>query len=314
MKINEARIFLSYARKDVAEVNALYDQLKRMGFSPWQDHKDILPGQKWLDAIFKAIRESPFFLACLSNNSVNKRGVIQREVNEALDILREKLSEDIYLIPVRLEECPVPEELTKFQWVDLFEHDGFDKLIKALRHGLKQLGISAPLNLRSQPNDNLSPAEAAQMIRERNFYDRKWWPNGRGLHHEYEPKTINGNKVIVDHTTGLMWQQAGSDRFNYEKAEAYIKRLNRDEFAGFSNWRLPTLEEAMSLMEARQNQDNGLYVHSLFNKQQRWIWTADKHNLSDVLYVIFYDEGFFNLDNRPNNYYVRAVRSESHIS
>lgn len=128
MKINEARIFLSYARKDVAEVNALYDQLKRMGFSPWQDHKDILPGQKWLDAIFKAIRESPFFLACLSNNSVNKRGVIQREVNEALDILREKLSEDIYLIPVRLEECPVPEELTKFQWVDLFEHDGFDKL------------------------------------------------------------------------------------------------------------------------------------------------------------------------------------------
>jgi hypothetical protein len=64
------------------------------------DKKDILPGERWKSSIRKAVRDSDFFLACLSANSINKRGWIQKEIKDALDIWQEKLEDDIYLIPV----------------------------------------------------------------------------------------------------------------------------------------------------------------------------------------------------------------------
>jgi len=131
-----AQIFLCYARLDQQQVEGLYNRLSDSGFKPWMDKKDILPGEKWELAIQKAIRSSDFFLACLSANSVNRRGVIQKEIKEALDIWKEKLDSDIYLIPVRLEDCEVPESLRCFQWVNLFEEDGWERLVKAIQIGM----------------------------------------------------------------------------------------------------------------------------------------------------------------------------------
>jgi hypothetical protein len=131
-----AQIFLSYARKDEKQVKKLYQRLSAAGFKPWMDIEDLLPGEIWKSRIPQAIRESDFFLACLSGNSVNKRGWIQREIEDALDIWQEKLDSDIYLIPARLEDCEVPERLSDFQWVDLFEEDGWTRLVEAIREGM----------------------------------------------------------------------------------------------------------------------------------------------------------------------------------
>jgi len=133
-----ARIFLCYARSDQQKVIELYQKLSGAGLNPWMDIKNILPGELWESAIQKAIRASDFFLACLSRNSVNRRGQIQKEISEALNIWNEKLESDIYLIPVRLEECEVPERLQSFQWVDLFMGDGFTQLMKALQAGIER--------------------------------------------------------------------------------------------------------------------------------------------------------------------------------
>jgi len=130
------RIFLSYARPDEEKVNKLYQKLSEAGFKPWMDRKDILPGENWQLKIQKAIRESDFFLACLTGNSVDKRGFLQRENRYALDIWQELLDSDIYIIPVRLEECEVPESLRGFQYVDIFEEDGWTRLVKALQVGM----------------------------------------------------------------------------------------------------------------------------------------------------------------------------------
>jgi hypothetical protein len=52
--------------------------------------------------------------------------------------------------------------------------------------------------------------------------------------------------VVVDTLTGLMWQQSGSKKVkSYKEAKEYIKKLNKKQFAGYNNWRLPTLEEAV---------------------------------------------------------------------
>ncbi len=138
------RIFLSYARQDAKQVDAFYKKLAKAKFTPWMDKKDILAGQKWLPRIQQAIKRSDFFVICLSRNSVEKRGVLQEEIRTALEIWRQKLVSDVYFIPVRLEDCQVPEDLGEFEWVDLFEKDGWMRLVNAIQAQMK-VEASAPL-------------------------------------------------------------------------------------------------------------------------------------------------------------------------
>ena len=133
-----AQIFLSYAREDKEEIESLYQKLSDAGFKPWVDTKDILPGEQWKSSIQRALQRSDFFLACLSKNSVNKRGWIQKEIKEALDIWQGMLDSDIYLVPVRLEDCDAPDRLRDFQWVNLFEEDGWTRLVEAIQMGIER--------------------------------------------------------------------------------------------------------------------------------------------------------------------------------
>lgn len=113
---NSPRIFLSYTRKDGANVKALYQRLKSAGYHPWMDIEDILAGQDWEQVLIQAINDATFFLACLSTNSIDHRGVVQEEIKQALQVWRRKLDDDIYFIPIRLDDCQVPEALAKFNW------------------------------------------------------------------------------------------------------------------------------------------------------------------------------------------------------
>jgi hypothetical protein len=126
-------IFLCHAKEDKARVIELYHQLKAAGYHPWLDKYDLLPGQDWWTEIEKIISD-PYNLVvvCLSKNSTTKRGVVQQELANALDVLKKMPEDTIYLIPARLEPCQVPKRLSHLHWVDLFEPDGFEKLKQAL--------------------------------------------------------------------------------------------------------------------------------------------------------------------------------------
>lgn len=90
-------------------------------------------------------------------------------------------------------------------------------------------------------------------------------------------------------------------------AEKYILDLNNQNFGGYSDWRLPTLEEAMALMEP-QEKDDGLHIDKVFDKKQDWIWTSSKPSAGVAWKVDFYYGGCFT-SNVNLNSYVRAVRS-----
>lgn len=133
------KVFLCYARPDRDRVDQLYENLSLAGLEPWMDTHRLLPGEKWERAIRKTIREADFFVVCISKKSVNRRGFMQKEIRMALDIWDEKLEDDIYLIPARLEDCDIPDErLRSAQWVDLFHPDGLQKLIQALQVGMNR--------------------------------------------------------------------------------------------------------------------------------------------------------------------------------
>jgi len=125
-------IFISYAREDEVKVTNLYRSLKKAGFNPWLDQFDILPGKNWEDEIRKSIKSATIFLACLSSNSIYKRGIVQKELKLALDVLNEFPDNEVYFIPLRLDDCEVPEKISKLQWIDLFKPDGYQRLFDSL--------------------------------------------------------------------------------------------------------------------------------------------------------------------------------------
>ncbi|MBC8447787.1 MAG: TIR domain-containing protein [Chloroflexi bacterium] len=125
-------IFISYAREDEDKARALYGELKSRGYQPWIDKEDILPGKEWDLTIRQRLRESDFLVVCLSRKAITKRGYFQKEIRMALDIAQEMPEGSIFLIPARLEATKVPESIAMYQYVDLFNPDGFDKLIRAI--------------------------------------------------------------------------------------------------------------------------------------------------------------------------------------
>lgn len=51
----------------------------------------------------------------------------------ALDVAEEIPEDVIFIIPARIDNCDVPDRLSKYHWVDLFESDGYGKLIESLK-------------------------------------------------------------------------------------------------------------------------------------------------------------------------------------
>lgn len=154
----------------------------------------------------------------------------------------------------------------------------------------------------------LSTDSAKSMLKDNGFFASDWNKSAMGIPNNYELQ--HNGEVVFDSASGLTWQQSGSDEYmRYERAKLYVADLNRKRVAGYSDWRLPTLEEAMSLMEPKTNSD-GLYIGSKFDSKQKWICTSDIERASSVWVVdflygdCFYDYGSYFL----GGYYVRAVR------
>lgn len=126
-------IFLSCASEDLDKVSMLHQRLASERFSPWLYSKDLYPGQQWKFKIAETIESSAFFLFCLSNAALAKTGFVHNEVRQALDIQNKLPESRIFLIPVRLEDCPLPQTLQHLVRADLFAADGYCKLLEALR-------------------------------------------------------------------------------------------------------------------------------------------------------------------------------------
>jgi hypothetical protein len=135
----QPRIFLAYVQEDLRAVRRLYRDLKRAGFQPWLDKEKLMPGQNWPRSIDRAIEVSDFFMPCFSKCAVLKRGVFQSELRFALDCAAKLPLDDMFVIPVRLEECILPDRITrKIQHVDLFPNwaDGLTEIHRAIDHEL----------------------------------------------------------------------------------------------------------------------------------------------------------------------------------
>lgn len=130
------RVFIAYVEEDLKTARKLYEIFSKRGFSAWLDKKRLMPGQNWPRAIESAIQTSDFFVACFSRRSTSKRGSFHSELRYALSCAAKIPLDEIFFIPLRLDECVVPARIAKrVQYVDLFPdwHAGVRNVIRVMR-------------------------------------------------------------------------------------------------------------------------------------------------------------------------------------
>ena len=163
-----------------------------------------------------------------------------------------------------------------------------------LRSSYKKLSVS---EVQSMPNVSIRKKD------EWGFYGHST------INHDYNLKAVSGDVVVVDNATGLMWHQSGSDDWmSWDEAKEWVEDLNSEEgYAGYQDWRLPTVDEAVSLLESSEK-NGDLYIDPVFSKKQRWIWTGDSKAGSQSAWFVRFINGFVNWYYYFNGS-VRPVRS-----
>lgn len=122
------------------------------------------------------------------------------------------------------------------------------------------------------PNEHsfINDGEITSVMEKWNFFDGDYNTEGSFENSLVDP---GDGRVVVDQRTGLMWQRAGLDITSVRSMQRKIAQLNKDGFAGFHDWRMPTMEEAMSLMEKDANSKD-IHLNLCFSKEQPFIFVA----------------------------------------
>ncbi len=111
-------------------------------------------------------------------------------------------------------------------------------------------------------------ADVVALIREYNFFDTERNPAGG-----FSICLVdNGdNQTVTDLQTGLMWQREGIDIMSHRSMRKAIARINKEGFAGFHDWRLPSMAEALSLMRDKKGRQHQ-YLPACFSDEQPFIF------------------------------------------
>ena len=157
---------------------------------------------------------------------------------------------------------------------------------EAMETGLPKKGASLPplekVSLRAV-GIVLTEQEVAGLAAQHNFYDSRHNPQGNFSNVLVD----NGDGLTVtDQVTGLMWQRGGCDLSAIRNVQKYVAELNRRRFAGFADWRLPTMEEAFSLLEPRGN-EKGVHLHPCFSREQPFVFLADQRKPGGYWFMDF---------------------------
>jgi hypothetical protein len=127
------KIFLSYPRENIDIAEEIYNFLTECDIGVWFDKKALILGQDWDRERLSAQKESDQMILIYSIYTKEKSGVIQREIKDALDIIRDKPPQSQYLLPVKVGNISVPNEILRFQYIEYGDLNWKSYLISAIK-------------------------------------------------------------------------------------------------------------------------------------------------------------------------------------
>jgi serine/threonine protein kinase len=180
-----------------------------------------------------------------------------------------------------------------------------NKMLNSCTHWVESASrtsaMDTPLHVLRQVPAKIAPHAA------RDFFnlDELWRPR-RFILNDF---VDNGDGTVSHKATGLRWQKAGSERtMTWEEAHGYVGQLNRDCYAGDSHWRLPTVEELMSLLIPVPHPDD-YCIEPIFGRDRKWLWSADRRSFSAAWHVSVH-MGYVSWQDFTCRFFARAVSSE----
>ena len=163
------------------------------------------------------------------------------------------------------------------------------------------------ITLRDTPDLSFHETEVYNMIKDRNFFSKIRHQSGE-FPNDF---TDNGDRTVTDRVTGLMWQKESTpSEVTFGAASDYVKALNSERFGGYTNWRLPTIEELCSLMEPIQDK-RGQYIDPVFVGNNYSCWSCDQVTQGGfmLVHIAHFGRGDAETSSPMQRRFVRAVRS-----
>jgi len=290
-------IFLSYSTKDRDRLKPLVAALEQLGWSVFWDHQTVPIGKHWQNVIGQAIRDSRCVVVAWSKHSAQSEWVIE----EALEGKKRGV-----LLPIRLDTVDIPFGFGLFQagdftrWGDTANHPEFTKLvgeIQVLLGARKTVTVVEPITPK--------PIQAPPVTMSGHY-------------------RINGDGTVTDTNTKLMWKrcsegQSGNDcsgeadRYTWNDAMAkfgkgvsFLGLGKKVSFAGYNDWRIPTIDELRTLVDKSQRPTIDQVAFP--NTPAYLYWSSSTKDASFAWFVYFNGGGDY-WDDRLNGGAVRLVRS-----
>ncbi len=228
---------------------------------------------------------------CLMERGVKYAEVIA-EIKAPLDLIRECVKNHG---KTSFYERSLAIDARIKQWlIDTVLDDGDARLVEPIRTRVvaEDMGPQLPVWDGQLVSENgvdlpagrveLDDREVVEAIKKWGFYDLERNPDGSFENALYD----SGSGTLVDLRTGLMWQSGGIDITSHRLMEKRVVELNDNGYAGFHDWRLPSLEEAMSLMNDSAN-FKGDYLNPNFSKEQPFIFVSATRKPGGYWFVDF---------------------------
>jgi hypothetical protein len=182
-------------------------------------------------------------------------------------------------------EKAIPTFLDEARLIRIWDFDAnWRQVHECLYTSARSAGLPVPMLLRSKPRTDYDESAAHQMIIRRNFFSCSHNKDGRPA--AATLNTLLNGALVEDRSSGRLWTRSCSAPVPYigqTRAHMVAWKANADRLGGADDWRLPTLEEAMSLM-TREKNAKGVFISNDFS-DDGYVLTCDTH-------VAFSGQGF----------------------
>jgi TIR domain len=165
--------FISYATVDSTRVDQLQEVFEEAGIPVWRDRTNLWPGEDWRIKIRRAITDDTLaFIACFSTASLAREKSYQNEeLNLAIEQLRMRRPDNPWLIPVRLDECEIPDidlgggrTLSSIQRADLFGDESAHSTARLIETILRIIGQCYPTAVDARPISKPAPSTTGVLL------------------------------------------------------------------------------------------------------------------------------------------------------
>ena len=215
-------VFISYPSERERIAREIFEFLNSVGMNVWFDKESLIAGQDWDRERAQAQKEADLTVLICSLETVDKTGVIQREIKDMLDHLRDKPFGQIYLIAVRTEDIRLPPEIAKYQYISHFQPDWKLQLGRSLELKCKQNGAPPPSSLEHffQTSQTPEPRSIKSLQEANDILE---------IDAEYLTYNMNGNywsyvnSVVVSEVMGGIYNA----KFNFTELSDVIKFKNQ---------------------------------------------------------------------------------------